>query len=190
MSRRAKPFPSHLAKVLAGLKANPRLEFSGLKSLKLSLAFQNDHFGARHFVKEHLPRIRYANPNLDIQVEKWRKTKEEVWRPEMELEFANGKHETIDMNEKWSTTILKELMEVAGGEPWAKWKLEALAAGIPVVPGEENEKVIVKRTTSTPLPTLKAFRAAGSPRSPVPPPADEPIAADSNPKAGVSVALP
>ncbi|KAG6841627.1 hypothetical protein C0991_009052 [Blastosporella zonata] len=185
MSRR-KPSPSHLAKVLSNLKASPQLKLQNITSLKLSLAFRNDHFGARHFVKEQLPRIRYANPDLDIQVEKWRKTKEEAWRPEMELEFGDGERQTLDMHEKWSTTILKELMEVAGGTPWAKWKLEALAAGIPVVPGEEKEHTVVKRTTTpTPLPSLNAFRAA------LPPPSSQSIPpSDSTPKTGVSSALP
>ncbi|KAG6829900.1 hypothetical protein H0H92_003033 [Tricholoma furcatifolium] len=155
-----KPSPTHLGKVLAHLKAEPRLSLHNIKSIKLSLAFRNDHFGARHFVKEQLPRIQYANPNLNIQVEKWKKTKKDAWRPEMELELENGEQKIINMHEKWSTTILKELMEVAGGEPWAKWKLEATAAGIPVVPGEENERKVVKRPTPSPLLSLNAFRVA------------------------------
>ncbi|KAG6886559.1 hypothetical protein C0992_003384 [Termitomyces sp. T32_za158] len=181
-----KPSPSRLARVVSNLNASPKLTLTALKSIKLSLAFQNDHFGARHFVKEQLPRIRWANPDLNIQVEKWRKTKEEAWRPEMELEFANGTQKTIDMHEKWSTTILKELMEVAGGEPWKKWKQEAQASGQPVVPGEENESKVVKRPTLKSLPSLKAFRAAPPPptqKAPVPP-------SDSAPKTGVSSALP
>ncbi len=39
-------------------------------------------------MKEQLPRIRFANPNLDIQVEKALKTKSEAWRPEIELVFG------------------------------------------------------------------------------------------------------
>lgn len=42
----------------------------------------------RHFVKEDLPRIRYANPDLKIEVIKWRKEKNEHWRPELELKFG------------------------------------------------------------------------------------------------------
>ncbi|KAG5337488.1 hypothetical protein C0989_009524 [Termitomyces sp. Mn162] len=181
-----KPSPSYLAKVLVKLNALPKLHLTQLKSIKLSLAFRNDHFGARHFVKEQLPRIRWANPDLDIQVEKWRKTKQEAWRPEMELEFADGTQKTIDMHEKWSTTILKELMEVAGGEPWKKWEQEARASGQPVVPGEENERNIVKRPTLEPLPSLNVFRTT------LPPPRPEvPITpVDSTPKIGVSAALP
>ena len=42
----------------------------------------------RHFLKEDLPRIRFANPNLDIQVQQAKKTAEEHWRPEIELELG------------------------------------------------------------------------------------------------------
>jgi hypothetical protein len=42
----------------------------------------------RHFLKEDLPRIRFANPNLDIQVQQAKKTAEEKWRPEIELELG------------------------------------------------------------------------------------------------------
>lgn len=41
----------------------------------------------RHFVKEDLPRIRYANPDLNIKVTKLRKTPEERWDPEMQVEL-------------------------------------------------------------------------------------------------------
>ena len=62
------------------------------------------------------------------------------------------------MHEKWSTAILKELMEVAGGDPWRQWKLEATAAGLPLVAGEGNEDRVVKRPARIPLPSLTAFR--------------------------------
>ena len=81
--------------------------------MKLTLAFRNDHFGARyvglpavavalshlaahahrlsmhcrHFVKEDLRRIRFVNPNMDIQVNKIPKSPEEKWLPEMQVEF-------------------------------------------------------------------------------------------------------
>jgi small subunit ribosomal protein S25 len=41
------PGPVRLAKLLTHLKASPKLTLSGLKKLKLSYAFGNDHFGAR-----------------------------------------------------------------------------------------------------------------------------------------------
>jgi hypothetical protein len=91
------PGPSRLSQVLAGLRTGPRLELRSLQNLKLTLAAKNDHFGARcfflflfitsillilfflkkktpisnrHFVNGQLPRIRYANPDLNIQVSK------------------------------------------------------------------------------------------------------------------------
>ena len=111
MVRKAKFIPAGLSKLsqlIASLNAPPRLTLPNLKSLRLTLAFQNDHFGARcaftslresmcltivissHFVKEQLPRIQYANPTLDIQVEKVRKTAQEAWRPQMELDFSDS----------------------------------------------------------------------------------------------------
>lgn len=39
-------------------------------------------------MKDHLPRIRYANPTLDIEVTKAPKTKDDAWRPELELTFG------------------------------------------------------------------------------------------------------
>lgn len=41
-----------------------------------------------HFLKEELPRIRWANPTLDIEVEKVPKTIKEAWKPELELRFS------------------------------------------------------------------------------------------------------
>jgi small subunit ribosomal protein S25 len=80
----------------------------------------------------------------------------------------NGQQKTLDLHEKWLTTILKELMEVAGGDPWFQWKTEAKAAGLPVVPGEENESKAVKRPPKIRLPSLQMYRAS------VPPPATTP----------------
>ena len=98
--------PSKLSQALAQLNAQPKLTLNATRSLRLSYAFRNDHFGARydvanlelvrngqrsfyrHFAKDYLPRIRYANPALNIQVEKARKTPQEAWRPAMEVEFS------------------------------------------------------------------------------------------------------
>jgi hypothetical protein len=52
----------------------------------------------------------------------------------------DGSTKTLDLHAKWSTTIVKELMETAGGESWARWKAEANASGSPLVPGEELQK--------------------------------------------------
>jgi hypothetical protein len=42
-----------------------------------------------HFLKEDLPRIRYANPKIDIQVNKLVKMKEDAWQPELVLDFGS-----------------------------------------------------------------------------------------------------
>ncbi|KAK0463892.1 uncharacterized protein EV420DRAFT_1520602 [Desarmillaria tabescens] len=144
--------PQKIDLVLDWLRAPPRLQLRGVQKLKISLAYRNDHFGARHFVKEQLPRIRFANPNLDIQ--------SEAWRPEIELVFEDGKQKTLDLHEKWSTTIVKELMDTAGTEGWTRWKTNALASGLPIVPGEENEAKARVSMDVTRLPSLKEFRAA------------------------------
>jgi len=103
--------------------------------------------GARHFVKEELPRIRWANPLLDIAVQKVPKTRDDTWPPQATIEFQDGTTSTIDMSNKWSTTIAKELMDLAGGEPWKTYKSAALAGGHPILPGEEKERLaqITKR---------------------------------------------
>ncbi|KAF9042124.1 hypothetical protein BJ165DRAFT_1315982, partial [Panaeolus papilionaceus] len=127
-----------LSKLLTHLKSSPKLTLNGVKALRLSYAFQNDHFGARHFVANDLPRIRYANPDLQVQVDRVRKTKEDNWAAAMELEFNDGKTHKVDISDKWSTSILKEIMEKAGGDPWKTHVAESKAAGLPVLPGEET----------------------------------------------------
>ncbi|KAI0935604.1 hypothetical protein AcV5_003984 [Taiwanofungus camphoratus] len=127
------PGPSRLSKILANLTKEPRPRLPSIKSLKLTLALRNDHFGARHFVKEDLPRIRYANPAIDIQVNRLPKSREDTWQPEMVMEFEDGATRTLNLNQKLSSTIFQELMDMAGGSPWQKWKKERSAAGLPIV---------------------------------------------------------
>ncbi|KAH9021248.1 hypothetical protein EDB85DRAFT_1871991 [Lactarius pseudohatsudake] len=75
------PGPSRLSKILQNLNRAPRPTLTGVKSITLTLAQRNDQFGARHFLKEEMPRIQYANPKIDIQVNKLPKAKEEAWKP-------------------------------------------------------------------------------------------------------------
>ncbi|TEB18983.1 hypothetical protein FA13DRAFT_1698251 [Coprinellus micaceus] len=131
--------PSKLSKILQHLKAKPQLNLTGVKSLKLSYAFRNDHFGARHFAKEDLPRLRWANPSIDIQVERIPKTVEQEWRPELAIQFENGKSTTLNLENKFSKTILRAVMDAAGGKAWEEHKAAALLAGQPILPGEELE---------------------------------------------------
>ncbi|KAH9920338.1 uncharacterized protein B0H18DRAFT_957159 [Fomitopsis serialis] len=158
--------PSRLSKVLDILKKEPRPQLDTVKSLRLTLAFRNDHFGARHFVKEDLRRIRFVNPNMDIQVNKVPKTPEEQWPPELQVEFHNGTTQTINMDKKWSSSIFQELMDLAGGTPWQRWKKKRTAAGLPIVDPP-------------------------TPKAPKPPKSIEDILFDPNrPKTGAAAILP
>lgn len=64
------------------------------------------------------------------------------------------------MHEKWSTAIVKEVMEAAGGDAWQRYKAEAEAAGREVIPGEAGERGVLSRKTKGALPGLYEFRAA------------------------------
>lgn len=59
-----------------------------LGRIAYSLAFLVFSLVLRHFVDDSLPRIRWANPNLDIIVRKANKTPQEQWKAEMEVEFG------------------------------------------------------------------------------------------------------
>ncbi|CAE6422986.1 ribosomal l51/s25/CI-B8 domain-containing protein [Rhizoctonia solani AG-1 IA] len=87
-----------------------------VKSLRLDLAPKNGHWGARHFLKEDLPRIAYANPRVTYKVNKFRQlTKEAPWKPSLQLEFADGATHEIEVDGKRSEEIMKDLMKIAGG---------------------------------------------------------------------------
>lgn len=45
----------------------------------------------------------------------------------------DGTSQTLDLDKKWSSTIFQELMDLAGGNPWERWKKERAAAGLPPV---------------------------------------------------------
>ncbi|KDQ17534.1 hypothetical protein BOTBODRAFT_105474 [Botryobasidium botryosum FD-172 SS1] len=108
---------SSLAKTLASLTKSPRPVVPAIKELSLTLAQRNAHFGARHFLKEELPRIAYANPAIKIAVERRPKTAEEQWDPEIKALLDNGTTKTINMHMKHSTAILRELLAVGGWTP-------------------------------------------------------------------------
>jgi small subunit ribosomal protein S25 len=140
--------------------------------------------GARHFIKEELPRIRWANPLLDIAVKSVPKTRDETWPAQAVLEFQDGTTSTLNMSNKWSTTIAKELMDLAGGDPWKAYKSAALAAGHPILPGEEKERLaqIAKRSKAS---TAKA----ASPQE-LETQVQEMLNAPSRPKTGAAAILP
>lgn len=129
---------------------------------------------------------------------KWRKEKNEHWRPELELKFGafviaknngtatphfnsffffsnhrtdDGRHQTLDMHQKWSATILKELMSVAGGDPWKVHVAEAKRTGMPILPGEEIHEKAARAMTmkggekNEKLPNLKEYLKANPHRA-------------------------
>ncbi|KAK7055450.1 L51-S25-CI-B8 domain-containing protein [Favolaschia claudopus] len=139
MGRRLPQGPSDLSRLVANLRVPPRLTLPSVSSLKLTLAARNDHFGARHFLKEQLPRIRFANPDLEIQIRKMNKRREDDWRPELQVVFRDGQTRTWNLHGKWSTQIIRELMDDAAPPSWERWKAEAARTGVPLIPGAENE---------------------------------------------------
>ncbi|KAH9982046.1 hypothetical protein BGW80DRAFT_1261210 [Lactifluus volemus] len=145
------PGPSHLSRILQNLNKAPRPTLVGVKEITLTLAQRNDHFGARHFMKEDLPRIRYANPNIGIRVNKLPKTSDEAWKPELVLEFSDGRKQNFNLHNMWSSKIFQELMDTAGGDSWTRWKSERVEAGLPIVdePPESHLR-------STPKPVVGA----------------------------------
>ncbi len=48
------------------------------------------------------------------------------------------------MDNKWTTAIIRELMEAAGGDPWREYKKLRTAEGLPLLPGEEEERKLRK----------------------------------------------
>lgn len=108
----------------------------------------------RHFVKEELPRIRYSNPTLAIEVDKFPKTEADTWQSSLVMEFGeplllhfslpwniqlvfpdDGSKKSFTMDEKWSTAIFASVMDAAGTPAWHRWKAERTAARLPIVDG-------------------------------------------------------
>ncbi|TRM63018.1 hypothetical protein BD626DRAFT_357547, partial [Schizophyllum amplum] len=121
--------PSKLGQVLTQLKAAPRLQLSGVSRISLVHAYRNDHWGARLFTERDLPRIRYANDSLSIDVQRHAKANNEFWRPQMKVEMENGAAHTLELSKKPASEILSELMSIAGGPAWNKWVEECQEAG-------------------------------------------------------------
>lgn len=103
-----------------------------------------------------MPRIQYTNPNIKIKVNRLKKTKEENWDPELELHFrasriwlqlvifgstidlharllGDGKEQKLSLANKQSSDIFVELMNLAGGIQWDRWKQQRTSANLPLV---------------------------------------------------------
>jgi small subunit ribosomal protein S25 len=143
---------------LKTLVAPPKLELSGVKALKLTLAQRNDHWGARYFAKEQLPKLKWANQQLEVEIQKIPKTATDIWRPELEVRFDNGRVHIMNLQNMWSTAILRSLMDIAGTSGWTAWKAHTREHGVPTIPGEEKEPQthgVIKD-----LPSFSEFRAS------------------------------
>lgn len=105
----------------------------------------------------------------------------------LEIMLVTGKVQKFDLQGQWSTAIVKELMEVAGGEPWIKWKRNAQREKIPIIPGEDKEKLASKRVaTLEPLPTLREYKISVKQKGKAPPKVQLP----PEKQEGIAAALP
>ena len=123
--------PSRLSQILQKLKVDPKPVLApSLRSLKLTYAKRNDHFGARyvrrsssglvafdlyghsdelydisvgnyrHFVRDELPRIQYANPTIAIEVNTVPKIEADTWQSSLYMEFGESLLALIIMAER------------------------------------------------------------------------------------------
>ncbi|KZS90248.1 hypothetical protein SISNIDRAFT_488459 [Sistotremastrum niveocremeum HHB9708] len=104
------PGPSRLSQILKHLTIPPPPSLPSLQSLRLTYAVKNNHFGARHFAKEELPRIQYANPSLRISVDKKPIQSLKTEGAKLILGFHNKPEQTIDISSKESSTILEAIL--------------------------------------------------------------------------------
>jgi len=75
-------------------------------------------------VKDELPRIRYANQALQIEVDKLTPSNPQykTQEPFILLEFTNAPPQTLYLSHKWSTQIVTDLMATAGlPSIWPQW---------------------------------------------------------------------
>jgi small subunit ribosomal protein S25 len=84
-------------------------------------------------------------------VNKLVKIKEETWQPELVLDFSDGRKQSFNLSNKWSSTIFQELMDTAGGNSWTRWKTERAEAGLPIVDGPSDDHI-----STPPRPTTGA----------------------------------
>ncbi|KAJ3574990.1 hypothetical protein NP233_g1394 [Leucocoprinus birnbaumii] len=112
---------SRLSRVLDHLNQEPKLHLPKVTHLKVRWNAKKLERGSKRFVRDALPRIRYANPALDIEVDKqWTGDVE----PQIQFRFTNGEVKTISMKEHEDkpSALLTQVMDFAGGDPWAQYK--------------------------------------------------------------------
>ncbi|CAO3633810.1 unnamed protein product [Mucor hiemalis] len=81
---------------------------------KIALTFaskgKNESAGARHFLQENLPRIRYNNPNVEYEVNKVLDTS---IKPTIAVHFANGGSKVIEIPRVQSNVIVDKVFAAA-----------------------------------------------------------------------------
>ncbi|KAG0636860.1 hypothetical protein HOY80DRAFT_317314 [Tuber brumale] len=84
--------------------------------LGLTLAMKNTggHMGPRKFWHNYLPRLKYHNPNVDMQVHRDRKSGGDAT---LVIEFDGGKTETIDVKDKHENEIVRAVIDLTKAKP-------------------------------------------------------------------------
>ncbi|KAF7978974.1 hypothetical protein HWV62_44223 [Athelia sp. TMB] len=145
------PGPSRLSGFLKDLTRAPRLVLSeDVTRLKMAYKFKGGDFAAKYFVKEELPRIRYANPALTIEVDKLNPSnpKQKAQESSITLEFANRPAQTIPITHARSTGLLTDLMSLGGSSAWSEWAKQRTAKGEPILPEPEVQSELKASPTT------------------------------------------
>ncbi|KAF9432572.1 hypothetical protein BGZ76_010605 [Entomortierella beljakovae] len=82
---------------------------SDVKKISLMFSRKSDNAGARHFLRENMPRIQYNNPAIQFEV---KKVQEAGVAPELTVEFANSEIKKIPCSRIQSSEICKQLLSV------------------------------------------------------------------------------
>ncbi|WWC63126.1 uncharacterized protein I303_105726 [Kwoniella dejecticola CBS 10117] len=106
---------------------------SDVRSVTVRFVAKNSEAGPRQFIRTHLPKLSYANPNLRVNISRIPdprfKSKDPkspdhgaVWeggimpKPEMEIGFAGAPAQTLPLSHLDGDKILAQLIAVAGEE--------------------------------------------------------------------------
>ncbi|KAG0128927.1 putative 50S ribosomal protein Mrp49 [Tuber indicum] len=87
-----------------------------VRKLGLTFAMKNTdgHMGPRKFWRNYLPRLKYHNPNVDMQVHRDRESGGDAT---LVIEFDGGKTETIDVKHKHENDIVHAVLESTKAKP-------------------------------------------------------------------------
>ncbi|WWC71723.1 uncharacterized protein I206_105681 [Kwoniella pini CBS 10737] len=106
-----------------------------IKSITIKFIAKNSESGPRQFLKNHLPKISYINPKIEIKINRLpdprskskdpkliKINKEINWengimpKPEMEIGFVGAPSQTVPLSHLDGDKILAQLISVAGEE--------------------------------------------------------------------------